>query len=49
VNIDNRTVFIVGATSGIGLGLARRFAAVAGTVVGGERPTTRFSRRTGRA
>ena len=38
MNITNRTVFIAGGTSGIGLGLARRFAAAGGTVtVGGRR------------
>jgi len=39
VDIDNRTVLIVGGTSGIGLGLARRFAAAGGTVVVGGRNT----------
>ena len=39
MNIDNRTVFIVGGTSGIGLGLARRFAAAGSTVVVGGRTT----------
>ncbi|AGZ40954.1 SDR family oxidoreductase [Actinoplanes friuliensis] len=39
MDIKNRTVFIAGGTSGIGLGLARRFAAAGGTViVGGRRP-----------
>ncbi|WP_249999122.1 SDR family oxidoreductase [Actinoplanes sp. M2I2] len=37
MDITNRTVFIAGATSGIGLGLARRFAAAGGTVVVGGR------------
>lgn len=35
----NRTVFIVGGTSGIGLGLARRFASAGSTVVVGGRHT----------
>jgi len=39
VDIDNRTVLVVGGTSGIGLGLARRFAAAGGTVVVGGRNT----------
>ncbi|WP_250032764.1 SDR family oxidoreductase [Paractinoplanes maris] len=40
MDITNRTVFIAGGTSGIGLGMARRFAAAGGTViVGGRRPT----------
>ena len=39
MDIDNRTVLIVGGTSGIGLGLARRFAAAGGTVVVGGRNT----------
>jgi uncharacterized oxidoreductase len=38
VNVTNRTVFIAGATSGIGLELARRFAgAGSGVIVGGRR------------
>jgi len=37
MDIRNRTVFIAGGTSGIGLGLARRFAAAGGTVVVGGR------------
>ncbi|MFI5062033.1 MAG: SDR family oxidoreductase [Actinomycetales bacterium] len=39
MDITNRTVFIVGGTSGIGLGLARRFAAAGSTVVIGGRRT----------
>ncbi|WP_423920938.1 SDR family oxidoreductase [Frigoribacterium sp. 2-23] len=39
MDITNRTVLIVGGTSGIGLGLARRFAAAGSTViVGGRHP-----------
>jgi short-subunit dehydrogenase involved in D-alanine esterification of teichoic acids len=37
MDISNRTVFIVGATSGIGLELARRFAAAGSTVIVGGR------------
>jgi short-subunit dehydrogenase involved in D-alanine esterification of teichoic acids len=37
MDITNRTVFIAGGTSGIGLGLARRFAAAGGKVVVGGR------------
>lgn len=37
MDISNRTVFIVGGTSGIGLGLARRFAAAGSTVIVGGR------------
>jgi uncharacterized oxidoreductase len=37
MDITNRTVFIAGGTSGIGLGLARRFAAAGGTVIVGGR------------
>jgi short-subunit dehydrogenase involved in D-alanine esterification of teichoic acids len=37
MDITNRTVFIAGATSGIGLDLARRFAAAGSTVVVGGR------------
>ncbi|MFI1995634.1 SDR family oxidoreductase [Actinoplanes sp. NPDC020271] len=41
MDINHRTVFIAGGTSGIGLGLARRFAAAGGTViVGGRRPVS---------
>ena len=41
MDITNRTVFIAGGTAGIGLGLARRFAAAGGTViVGGRRPVS---------
>jgi uncharacterized oxidoreductase len=40
MDITKRTVFIVGGTSGIGRGLARRFAAAGSTViVGGRTPT----------
>lgn len=39
MDLSNRTVLIVGATSGIGLGLARRFAAAGSTVVVGGRNT----------
>ncbi|GAA5192306.1 SDR family NAD(P)-dependent oxidoreductase [Rugosimonospora acidiphila] len=39
MNITNRTVFIAGATSGIGLELARRFAAAGSTVIVGGRRT----------
>ncbi|MGK5683708.1 SDR family oxidoreductase [Actinoplanes sp. URMC 104] len=39
MDITKRTVLVVGGTSGIGLGLARRFAAAGSTVVvGGRRP-----------
>lgn len=37
MDINNHTVLIVGGTSGIGLGLARRFAAAGSTVVVGGR------------
>jgi uncharacterized oxidoreductase len=37
MDITNRTVFIAGATSGIGLELARRFAAAGSTVIVGGR------------
>ncbi|PYI69724.1 oxidoreductase [Arthrobacter livingstonensis] len=40
MDISNRTVLIVGGTSGIGLGLARRFAAAGSTVVVGGRNTS---------
>jgi uncharacterized oxidoreductase len=39
VDITSRTVFIAGATSGIGLELARRFAAAGSTVIIGGRRT----------
>ncbi|NUT51078.1 MAG: SDR family NAD(P)-dependent oxidoreductase [Saccharothrix sp.] len=39
MDLTNRTVFIVGGTSGIGLGLARRFADAGSTVVIGGRRT----------
>jgi uncharacterized oxidoreductase len=41
MDISNRTVLIVGGTSGIGLGLARRFAAAGSTVVVAGRDTGR--------
>lgn len=37
MEITNRTVLIVGGTSGIGLGLARRFSAAGSTVIVGSR------------
>ncbi|GAA2486104.1 SDR family oxidoreductase [Winogradskya humida] len=44
MDITNCTVFIAGGTSGIGLGLARRFAAAGATVViGGRRSATESS------
>ena len=43
MDIDNRTVLIVGGTSGIGLGLARRFAAAGGTVIVGGRSAARVA------
>jgi short-subunit dehydrogenase involved in D-alanine esterification of teichoic acids len=47
MDITNRTVFIAGGTSGIGLGLARRFAAAGGTViVGGRRAASLDGLRT---
>jgi uncharacterized oxidoreductase len=39
VNVTNRTVFIAGATSGIGLELARRFAGAGSVVIVGGRRT----------
>jgi uncharacterized oxidoreductase len=39
MDISNRTVFIAGATSGIGRELARRFAAAGSTVIAGGRRT----------
>ncbi|AXH34790.1 SDR family NAD(P)-dependent oxidoreductase [Humibacter sp. BT305] len=39
MDISTRTVFIAGGTSGIGLGLARRFAAAGSTVIVGGRRT----------
>jgi uncharacterized oxidoreductase len=42
MDITNRTVFIAGATSGIGLELARRFAAAGSTVIVGGRRTSRL-------
>jgi len=41
MDISNRTVLLVGGTSGIGLGLARRFAAAGSTVIVGGRDTSR--------
>ena len=41
MEITNRTALIVGGTSGIGLGLARRFAAAGSTVIVGGRDTSR--------
>jgi len=41
MDISNRTVLIVGGTSGIGLGLARRFAAAGSTVIVAGRDTSR--------
>ena len=43
MEITNRTVLIVGGTSGIGLGLARRFAAAGSTVIVGGRDTSRVN------
>ncbi|AGL17198.1 SDR family oxidoreductase [Actinoplanes sp. N902-109] len=37
MDITHRTVFVIGASSGIGAGLARRFAAAGSTVVTGAR------------
>lgn len=44
MDISDRTVFLVGATSGIGLELARRFAAAGSTVVVGGRRTELLGR-----
>jgi uncharacterized oxidoreductase len=44
MDITNRTVFIAGATSGIGLELARRFAAAGSAVVVGGRRTELLDR-----
>ncbi|WP_433566819.1 SDR family oxidoreductase [Nocardia sp. CA-151230] len=44
MDITNRTVFLVGATSGIGLELARRFAAAGSTVIVGGRRTDLLDR-----
>lgn len=41
MNITNRTVLIVGGTSGIGLGLARRFVVAGSTVIVGGRNTNK--------
>jgi uncharacterized oxidoreductase len=43
VELTGRTVLVVGGTSGIGLGLARRFAAAGSTVVVGGRRTERVT------
>lgn len=43
MELDNRTVLIVGGTSGIGLGLARRLRDLGSTVVVGGRSTDRFA------
>ena len=43
MDIATRTVLIVGGTSGIGLGLARRFAAAGSTVIVGGRSTARVT------
>lgn len=42
MDIHDRTVLVVGGTSGIGRGLARRFADAGSTVVVGGRDTSRF-------
>lgn len=42
MDVSNRTVFIAGATSGIGLELARRFAAAGSSVIVGGRRADRF-------
>jgi short-subunit dehydrogenase involved in D-alanine esterification of teichoic acids len=44
MDVTDRTVFIAGATSGIGLELARRFAAAGSTVIVGGRRTDRLDR-----
>jgi short-subunit dehydrogenase involved in D-alanine esterification of teichoic acids len=46
MDISNRTVFVAGATSGIGLELARRFAAAGSTVIVGGRRTDLLERIT---
>jgi uncharacterized oxidoreductase len=43
MDIRNRTVLIVGGTSGIGLGLARRFVAAGSTVIVGGRDTSKVN------
>jgi uncharacterized oxidoreductase len=43
MELTNRTVLIVGGTSGIGFGLARRFAEVGNTVIVGGRTTDRVT------
>jgi short-subunit dehydrogenase involved in D-alanine esterification of teichoic acids len=43
MDITDRTVLVIGGTSGIGLGLARRFAAAGSTVVVGGRDTARVA------
>jgi len=44
MDITNRTVFVSGATSGLGLDLARRFAAAGSTVIVGGRRTDLLDR-----
>ena len=44
MDITNRTVFIAGATSGIGLELARRFAAAGSDVIVGGRRTDQLDK-----
>lgn len=41
MDINNRTVLVVGGTSGIGLGLARRFATAGSTVIVAGRDTSK--------
>ncbi|MFF4625500.1 SDR family NAD(P)-dependent oxidoreductase [Nonomuraea jabiensis] len=49
MKITNRTVLIVGGTSGIGRGLARRFVDAGSTViVGGRKPEPQDELGTGR-
>jgi len=42
MDISNRTALIIGGTSGIGLGLARRFAAAGSTAIVAGRDTSHF-------
>ena len=44
MDISNRTVFIAGATSGIGAELARRFAAAGSPVIVGGRRTDQLEK-----